>query len=53
MNGILSQYNVQAQILRTKDDVGYLMVDMDKEVSRECHEAIRALPHSIKTRILF
>lgn len=53
VNNILSQYNVAAQMLQTKGNIGYMVADVDKELSNECRQLIAALPHSIKTRILF
>jgi D-3-phosphoglycerate dehydrogenase len=60
--GVLSQINqiiaglganISSQILRTTDDVGYLIVDVDKEISQQFKSAVDALPTSIRTRLLF
>ncbi len=45
--------NVLAQVLATDPAIGYLVMDIDKEVANEVKEAIRTLPTSIKTRILY
>ena len=45
--------NVLGQILATDPEVGYLVMDLDKEVANEIRAAIKALPTSIKTRILY
>ncbi|MBX3229455.1 MAG: phosphoglycerate dehydrogenase [Labilithrix sp.] len=45
--------NVLGQVLATDPDVGYLVMDLDKEVANDVHTAIEALPTSIKTRILY
>ncbi len=44
--------NVDAQVLSTYKDIGYLIADLNKEVSDEVNERIRALPASIRTRVL-
>ncbi len=55
INGILaeSNTNVHKQMLSTFPDVGYLILDIDKEASEETKRAIRAMKHNIKTRILY
>jgi len=53
INNILSDYNIVSQVLDTQESIGYLIVDVDKEASRQIKEQIAALDKSIKTRILF
>ena len=45
--------NIQAQVLATDPNIGYLVMDMDQDVSSDVKKAIAALPTSIKTRILY
>jgi D-3-phosphoglycerate dehydrogenase len=45
--------NIEAQYLNTLGDVGYLIVDVDKEVSARVKDEIDGLATSIKTRLLF
>jgi D-3-phosphoglycerate dehydrogenase len=45
--------NVLGQVLATDPDVGYLIMDLDKELANDVRTAIEALPTSIKTRILY
>jgi D-3-phosphoglycerate dehydrogenase / 2-oxoglutarate reductase len=45
--------NVLGQVLATDPEVGYLVMDLDKEVANEIRAAIKALPTSIRTRILY
>lgn len=45
--------NIEAQTLSTDGDIGYLVLDTNKELSLEVKNAIEALPTSIKTRILY
>jgi D-3-phosphoglycerate dehydrogenase len=55
INRIVSDHeaNIRAQILSTDPDIGYLMMDLDNDVSLDVKKAIAELPTSIKTRILF
>jgi len=48
-----SNANVRAQILSTDPDIGYLVMDLDQDVSGDVKKAVGALTTSIKTRILF
>lgn len=45
--------NIHAQHLATDDQTGYLITDLDKNVSEEVRQAIASLDTNIKTRILF
>ncbi len=45
--------NIDAQYLGTFKDIGYLIMDINKELSEEVKKGIAGLPTSIKTRILF
>ena len=55
INGIISDLgaNINGQYLATDSDVGYLIVDLDKDLSDKVKEEIAALPTSIRTRILY
>jgi D-3-phosphoglycerate dehydrogenase len=45
--------NIAAQVLATDPDIGYLVMDLDQDVSRAVKGAVAALETSIKTRILY
>lgn len=45
--------NIDAQYLSTVRDVGYLIMDINKDVSEEVNARVSVLPKSIKTRILY
>ena len=45
--------NIHAQILSTDANIGYLIMDLDQDVSNEVRKAIAALETDIKTRILY
>lgn len=55
INRIVSERNanVIAQQLATDADIGYLVMDLDKEVANDVRLAIAELPTSIRTRILY
>lgn len=55
INGIISESraNVVGQTLATDPEIGYLVMDLDQDVSEEVKEKVRALPTSIRTRILY
>jgi D-3-phosphoglycerate dehydrogenase len=45
--------NIHAQVLATDPSIGYLIVDLDQEVSHDVKRAIAGLDTSLKTRILY
>ena len=55
INKIVSDMNanIRAQVLSTDPDIGYLVMDLDQDVSQDVKKAVASLSTSIKTRILF
>jgi D-3-phosphoglycerate dehydrogenase len=55
INTIISELNanVESQILDTNAEVGYLVMDLDRDVSEEVRARVSALETNIRTRILF
>ncbi len=55
INRIVSDLNanIRAQLLATDPDIGYLIMDLDQDVSQDVRKAVAGLDTSIKTRILF
>jgi D-3-phosphoglycerate dehydrogenase len=45
--------NVSSQVLGTRDEIGYLIMDVDPGLSRQVKRHIDALDASIRTRLLF
>lgn len=45
--------NIRSQFLSTRNEVGYLIMDVDQHLSRAVKQEIDALPANIKTRLLF
>jgi D-3-phosphoglycerate dehydrogenase len=55
VNRIVSELNanIQAQLLATDANIGYLIMDLDQDVSGQVRKAIAALETNIRTRILY
>ena len=55
INRIISDVkaNIESQILATDPNIGYLVMDLDRNVSEEVKAATAALDPSIRTRILY
>jgi D-3-phosphoglycerate dehydrogenase len=55
INRIVSEKgaNIAGQVLATDPDIGYLVMDLDQDVSHDVKNAIAALDVNIKTRILY
>ncbi len=55
INRIVSEKgaNIASQVLATDPDIGYLVMDLDQDVSHDVKDAVGALETSIKTRILY
>ena len=45
--------NIRAQVLATDPEIGYLIMDLDQDLSQDVKKKIGQLPTSIRTRILF
>ncbi len=45
--------NILTQNLSTSSDIGYLSMEIDKNLGDELHKRIKSHPHSLKTRILY
>lgn len=45
--------NIEAQVLATDPNIGYLVMDIGSDVSEDVKQGIGSLPASIKTRILY
>lgn len=55
INGIISELNanVEGQVLSTNQEIGYLVLDLDRDVSSEVADRVSKLDASIRTRILY
>ncbi|MGZ8517152.1 MAG: phosphoglycerate dehydrogenase [Chitinophagaceae bacterium] len=55
INSELSKYkiNIVGQYLKTNESIGYVVVDVDKLLSRKAEHLLREVPHTIKVRLLY
>lgn len=55
VNRIVSERNanIHSQMLSTDSEIGYLIMDLDQDVSREVRDDIAALSTNLRTRILY
>jgi D-3-phosphoglycerate dehydrogenase / 2-oxoglutarate reductase len=55
INGIVSglKANIRSQMLVTDSQIGYLIMDLDQDVSDDVRQAIGLLPTNVRTRILY
>lgn len=55
INGELSKYNINilAQYLKTNDDIGYVVLDVDKKISNQAFQLLKEVKETIKTRLVY
>jgi D-3-phosphoglycerate dehydrogenase len=55
INTTLSKHNINilAQYLKTNDDIGYVVLDVDKKLSNQALQLLKEVKHTIKTRLLY
>ena len=55
INGQLSRYhiNIVGQYLKTNESIGYVVVDVDKQLSRQASHVLKEVPETIKVRLLY
>jgi D-3-phosphoglycerate dehydrogenase len=55
INGELSRHkiNIVGQYLKTNESIGYVVVDVDKQLSRKAENLLRDVPETIKVRLLY
>ncbi len=55
INGILSDndVNISAQYLQTREDIGYVVIDLDARSSDVALEKLAQVPGTLRTRVLF
>jgi len=44
--------NIHAQLLSTNSDIGYLVIDLDTQVTKQVVEGLKQLPTTIQARTL-
>ncbi|MBS1681660.1 MAG: phosphoglycerate dehydrogenase [Bacteroidetes bacterium] len=55
INQILATHgiNIVGQYLKTNEQIGYVITDINKEYNKEVIKELRAIPHTIKFRVLY
>ncbi|HEU4471123.1 MAG TPA: phosphoglycerate dehydrogenase [Flavisolibacter sp.] len=55
INGQLSRHkiNIVGQYLKTNEHIGYVVVDVDKQLSNRAAQLLRDVPNTIKVRLLY
>jgi len=55
INSMLSKnkINILGQYLKTNDEIGYVVLDLDKNISKEAIQLLRKVEHTIKVRMLY
>jgi D-3-phosphoglycerate dehydrogenase len=55
INGQLSKNNINVvgQYLKTNDAIGYVVVDVDKQLSKQAAQLLKDVPNTIKVRVLY
>jgi len=55
INSTLSQHNINilGQYLKTNEEIGYVVLDIDKRLSNQALELLKKVKQTIKTRLLY
>jgi D-3-phosphoglycerate dehydrogenase / 2-oxoglutarate reductase len=55
INSELSRHNINivGQYLKTNEEIGYVVVDVDKQLSKKAEGLLRNVPETIKVRLLY
>ena len=55
INTQLSNHNINivGQYLKTNDDIGYVVLDVDKQLSKQALELLKEVKDTIKVRMLY
>jgi len=55
INTTLSKHNINilGQYLKTNEEIGYVVLDVDKKLSKQALELLKAVKQTIKTRLLY
>jgi D-3-phosphoglycerate dehydrogenase len=55
INTELSNHNINilAQYLKTNDEIGYVVLDVDRKISNTAHQLLKEIKETIKVRVLY
>jgi D-3-phosphoglycerate dehydrogenase / 2-oxoglutarate reductase len=48
-----NNFNILSQYLKTNEDIGYVVFDVDKQISNQAVELLKKTKHTIKVRLLY
>jgi len=48
-----NKINIVGQYLKTNDKIGYVVVDVDKQLSNRAAQLLKEVPNTIKVRLLY
>lgn len=48
-----NKINIVSQYLKTNDSIGYVVVDVDKQLSKHAAQLLKEVPNTIKVRLLY
>jgi D-3-phosphoglycerate dehydrogenase / 2-oxoglutarate reductase len=48
-----NRINIVGQYLKTNDTIGYVVVDVDKQLSNKAAQLLKEVPNTIKVRLLY
>ncbi|HWJ93075.1 MAG TPA: hypothetical protein VNR87_18305, partial [Flavisolibacter sp.] len=48
-----NKINIVGQYLKTNEEIGYVVVDVDKQLSNRAAQLLRNVPNTIKVRLLY
>jgi D-3-phosphoglycerate dehydrogenase len=48
-----NKINILGQYLKTNSDIGYVVLDIDKHLSKNALELLKQIKHTIKVRLLY
>lgn len=54
INNLFARYerNIEGQFLKTNDNIGYVITDLNKEIEDKIYQELQAIPHTIKVKSL-
>ena len=55
INSTLSKHNINilGQYLKTNDEIGYVVLDIDKRLSNQALQLLKEVKQTLKTRLLY
>jgi D-3-phosphoglycerate dehydrogenase / 2-oxoglutarate reductase len=48
-----AKFNILSQYLKTNNQIGYVVLDVDKNISKQAIELLKHVKHTIKVRMIY